>query len=158
MWNARKFISPVLGRLIDNINIPACSAANVRLIRKKTLIQVLWNQPLRMKHTMKSVSFLHSSNKIPGEMMLSCRHFSQRKNKRTKECEFMGCSKGANYGYPGEPPLTCFKHRKEGMLDVRNQRCNEPECLTRPSFGYEGEAALYCGKHKKELLKGHGNE
>ena len=45
--------------------------------------------------------------------------------------------------------LYCFKHKKEGMVDVKSKTCLE--CKKQPSFNVEGSTkTLYCFQHKKE--------
>ena len=47
--------------------------------------------------------------------------------------------------------LYCFKHKKEGMVNVREPTCKENTCDTLPSFNVSGSPnALFCSVHKKE--------
>jgi len=143
MWSTTfKFLSPVLGRIMNN------NAASYHQIRNRLTIHLFWNLHIGLKHVfqMMSTSTLHSSNKVPGEMISSCRHFSQRTKKIKKECEHIGCSKRASRGYPGEPALTCYKHRKEGMIDQSKITCGK--CLNVAHYGIPEGRRQFCLSHK----------
>jgi hypothetical protein len=65
-------------------------------------------------------------------------------------CNNEKCLIGATYGLLGDKKgLYCSKHKKKGMVNVKNKTCIE--CNIIPVFNKPGEAkALYCSKHKKE--------
>ena len=63
------------------------------------------------------------------------------------------CKTHAYFNIPGEKPLYCAKHRKEGMEDVLNKKCIEIDCKKIPYFNIPGEKPLYCAKHRKEGME-----
>jgi hypothetical protein len=73
--------------------------------------------------------------------MSICKHVNDKEEK---------CKTRANYNIPREKALYCFKHKKEGMIDVIHKRCIEKDCKKQPTYNLEGEKALYCAKHNKE--------
>jgi hypothetical protein len=47
--------------------------------------------------------------------------------------------------------LYCARHKKDGMVDVKNKSCIHESCKTRPNYNIEGEKiALFCATHKKD--------
>ena len=45
------------------------------------------------------------------------------------------------------------KHKKQGMIDIKNKRCNEENCNKLPIFNFkEQKNPLYCSKHKKNNM------
>jgi hypothetical protein len=67
-------------------------------------------------------------------------------------CSHDGCKTRPIYNKEGEKKaLYCAKHKKEGMVNVKDKTCSHDGCKTRPIYNKEGEKkALYCAKHKKE--------
>ena len=66
-------------------------------------------------------------------------------------CVYDGCQTSPSYNYEGNARLYCSKHKKEGMVNVKDTRCFRNGCKTSPSYNYEGELKpLYCATHKKE--------
>jgi putative hemolysin len=68
-----------------------------------------------------------------------------KKHKRCEECDVR-----ASFNYIGKTAMYCFKHNKEGMIDVRSKICKFDGCEMRPSFNYQGKIAMYCEKHKQK--------
>jgi hypothetical protein len=53
-------------------------------------------------------------------------------------CIHINCKKQSIYNLEGETKgLYCFRHKKEGMIDVKNKKCNEEGCKTRPNYNLE---------------------
>ena len=67
-------------------------------------------------------------------------------------CIYDGCKIRPNYNNEGETKaLYCSKHKKEGMVDVKNKTCIHEGCKIIPNYNNEGETkALYCSEHKKK--------
>ena len=56
------------------------------------------------------------------------------------KCQEIGCKvKNATYGLiDTKISLFCATHKKDGMIDVKNQRCLDCESIS-PAFNYEGQ-------------------
>ncbi len=65
-------------------------------------------------------------------------------------CKENGCNVLPCFNKEGEiKALYCSRHKKDGMVDVKNKKCLD--CDTIPTFNLEGETkGLYCKKHKKD--------
>ena len=47
--------------------------------------------------------------------------------------------------------LYCAKHKKDGMVNIKDPTCCHQDCTTQPTYNFTGEKkALYCAKHKKD--------
>jgi ferredoxin-like protein FixX len=67
------------------------------------------------------------------------------------KCKEKNCTVRPSFNNQGETKrLYCFKHKKEGMINVNNHKmCID--CNVRASFNVKGEKnPLYCSKHKKQ--------
>ena len=61
------------------------------------------------------------------------------------------CKKNAFYGNPGEPPLYCRNHRKDGMVNIVHPTCEEEGCFSSSrAFGYPGQKGSTCKNHALE--------
>jgi hypothetical protein len=73
-----------------------------------------------------------------------------------KKCIEPECQTQPSYGRAGEEKSSyCFKHRKEGMVNILNvsKFCIEPECKIRANYNNFGSLkATYCKTHKKENM------
>ena len=67
-------------------------------------------------------------------------------------CKKEGCIKKEVFALPGQKPDSCFTHKTEEMVRVKNKKCKEEGCTTRPIFGKEGGPAEYCFLHKKKNM------
>jgi hypothetical protein len=67
-------------------------------------------------------------------------------------CIYDWCKTIPTYNNKGETKaLYCSKHKKEGMVDVKNKKCIQDGCKKQPTYNNEGETkALYCSEHKHE--------
>ena len=65
-------------------------------------------------------------------------------------CKENGCNVIPNFNNEGEiKGLYCSRHKKEGMIDVKNKKCLC--CDTQANFNVKGETkVLYCADHKKD--------
>jgi hypothetical protein len=66
-------------------------------------------------------------------------------------CLVEGCIISKRYNFKGELPEYCKRHKKDGMINVKDKRCIYPECIRGRSYGKIKGGAMYCSKHK---LKG----
>ena len=88
------------------------------------------------------------------------RHFCSRckqpgmKHASMPYCE-LGCGTIACFGFEGKSPQFCFRHKKEGMVNVVSRkclRCHRVASFCRP----EVSTVLYCRKHAKPgMIKKH---
>ena len=44
--------------------------------------------------------------------------------------------------------IFCSKHKKEGMVNVKDKTCIHEGCKIQPNYNIEGQKALYCVNHK----------
>ena len=60
---------------------------------------------------------------------------STRKTKnKNKSCQEPECKIHPLFNFKEEnKAIYCGKHKKEGMIDVKNSKCKEDECEKRPS-------------------------
>lgn len=68
------------------------------------------------------------------------------------KCQEIGCTiKRASFNYPDQKSgLFCSKHKRSGMIDVKNTKCEEPGCIKQPSFNYpEQTRGIRCSNHKQ---------
>lgn len=67
------------------------------------------------------------------------------------KCSDKDCPLLASFG-PGDTKirLFCYKHRREGMINVVNPVCLEKECTIQATFGVLECKKMFCAKHKKE--------
>ncbi len=65
-------------------------------------------------------------------------------------CKENDCNVTPTFNVEGETKaLYCAKHKKDGMVNVKDKTCLE--CIKIPCFNKEGETkALYCATHRKE--------
>ena len=66
------------------------------------------------------------------------------------KCQHPDCDvKYASFNYPGvKSPRFCFKHRLEGMINVKSRKCSFEGCNIQPTFGYQGSRPKFCKHHK----------
>lgn len=92
-------------------------------------------------------------------MRINCLHGKRGKRckvcgfaKQTyKSCNMVGCDIHPNYNTIGKKALYCYKHKFEGMIDVKNKRCENEGCIKQPSYNYECiKIPMYCSNHKLE--------
>jgi hypothetical protein len=73
-----------------------------------------------------------------------------------KKCIIDLCNTFASYNYKNEKKaIYCLKHKKENMIDVKNQKrkCLENNCNKIATFNFKEERnAIYCTNHKKENM------
>ena len=72
---------------------------------------------------------------------------------KKRKCDEESCLKTPNFNFDSETKgIQCAKHKKEGMIDLKNRRkCVEENCLKIPSFNFYSETnGIQCAKHKKE--------
>jgi hypothetical protein len=67
-------------------------------------------------------------------------------NITNKICETKGCGILANYAIPGNSKQFCVRHKKKGMIYIKNLRCIEPGCRDAAIFGIV--YATHCGTHQ----------
>jgi hypothetical protein len=65
-------------------------------------------------------------------------------------CIHTACKTRPVFNFEGETnAIYCSKHKKDGMINIKNKTCLE--CKKQPVFNFEGETnAIYCSKHKKD--------
>jgi hypothetical protein len=70
----------------------------------------------------------------------------------TGKCQEDNCNISAIYNFKGESKkLYCNKHKKHGMINVKDRRCSSLECSKIPQFNFKNEKkGLYCSIHKKD--------
>jgi len=70
----------------------------------------------------------------------------------SQKCIHEGCKTQPTYNNDGDTKgLYCSEHKKDGMVNVKDNTCIHEGCKTRPTFNKEGEKRpLYCSDHKKE--------
>jgi hypothetical protein len=69
-------------------------------------------------------------------------------------CNEGNCKTIPNYNYENKSKgIYCSKHKKDGMIDIKNKKCIYESCKNTPTYNFEGETKrLYCSKHKKEEM------
>ena len=67
-------------------------------------------------------------------------------------CLENGCQTRAIFGFEGGNAKYCFKHKDNGMIDVKNKTCQYEGCKKRPSYGIEGKNAKYCIMHREDYM------
>lgn len=67
-------------------------------------------------------------------------------------CEEDGCETRANFNNPGEKTgLYCKRHKKQGMVDVKNLKCEISGCSKRPNYNKNNEKKpIRCFDHKMD--------
>ena len=80
------------------------------------------------------------------------REEKREKKKSSMLCISDRCFTEAVFNVPGQTKgLYCKAHKKDGMMDVRNNTCISEGCLTRASFNIPGlKKGLYCKVHKQD--------
>ncbi|CAN0559502.1 unnamed protein product, partial [Laminaria digitata] len=46
-----------------------------------------------------------------------------------QSCENIRCTKSPCFGFPRRKGQFCFKHKEEGMINVRRAKCQILECI-----------------------------
>jgi hypothetical protein len=71
--------------------------------------------------------------------------------KDAKLCIYEDCKVRPNFNFEGESKgLYCKKHKKDGMIDVKNKTCEKDDCNKQPRFNYEGETkGRFCKEHSE---------
>ena len=61
-------------------------------------------------------------------------------------CKVIGCNIRPTFNIKGETKgLYCSRHKKDGMINVKDKTCIHEGCNIRPVFNIKGETkALYC--------------
>jgi hypothetical protein len=68
-------------------------------------------------------------------------------------CIENGCETRCVFGTYNGPPVFCSKHKKNGMVDVKNKRCSIDFCLKYRVYGIEFGKPTHCSEHKLESMK-----
>ncbi len=77
-------------------------------------------------------------------------HFYDRV-KRNKKCNYKDCNKRPTFNFPNNPPHYCMKHKKDGMINVKDPLCKD--CSKIACFNYKDlKVGLYCYDHSKEYM------
>lgn len=66
-------------------------------------------------------------------------------------CKEIDCNKRPTFNFPNNPPHYCMKHKKDGMINVKDPLCKE--CNKTASFNYKDlKVGLYCYNHSEEYM------
>jgi len=67
-------------------------------------------------------------------------------------CKYETCGTKPYFNFKSEiKAIYCVKHKKEGMVDIKNKTCEEFNCKKQPVYNFINEKkGLYCVNHKKE--------
>jgi len=70
------------------------------------------------------------------------------------KCKEEDCSSIAKYNVlKQKPALYCFKHKKDGMINISTKYCIENDCYLTPSFNFENLPKRFCKTHKKDGME-----
>jgi hypothetical protein len=69
-----------------------------------------------------------------------------------KKCEFSGCNINPSFNFPMKNPVYCFKHKKEGMINVKTKYCCHKGCKICASFNFKNNPPMYCYIHREEKM------
>ena len=65
------------------------------------------------------------------------------------KCEQEGCTTQPTFGLKGGKAHFCSKHKKDGMIDIKNKRCIHEGCnKLNPNFDIVGGKGRFCVLHK----------
>lgn len=67
---------------------------------------------------------------------------------KRKLCKDQDCSIRPVFGYAGEAPIYCKKHKEDDMVNVCDRHCEIEGCDRRPSFRIIGKPYTHCKEHK----------
>ena len=63
-------------------------------------------------------------------------------------CNEDGCTRRRTHGTSCGPPVRCFSHKKEGMINVVQRCCQHTDCTTRASYNEPNTLPpMYCREH-----------
>jgi hypothetical protein len=67
-------------------------------------------------------------------------------------CKVIGCNIRPTFNIKGETKaLYCSRHKKDGMINVKDKTCIHEGCNIIPNYNVDGQTkALYCATHKKD--------
>jgi len=67
-------------------------------------------------------------------------------------CSIVDCQNYRVYGYENNKPLVCNKHKKEGMINVRNAICQSISCERKALYGYNFLEPTHCDVHIEKTM------
>lgn len=72
----------------------------------------------------------------------------------TAMCKFKECLAYPSFGYPDTKILLrCYKHREEGMVDIKHKKCNFADCDKRARRIIKEKSKNYlCNKHYNKII------
>jgi len=68
-------------------------------------------------------------------------------------CEYDGCKTESTFNFKGLNRKYCYKHKEEGMINVKDPVCIFENCVKPAYYNYIGsKEKLYCNEHKLENM------
>lgn len=65
-------------------------------------------------------------------------------------CKFDGCKTLPSFSFPGETPIFCKMHKKDGMYDTASKKCSYEPCEVQACYNYDGLPPEYCKEHRMQ--------
>ncbi|CAM9570225.1 unnamed protein product [Ectocarpus sp. 6 AP-2014] len=69
-----------------------------------------------------------------------------------EECEHTGCTKRPSYGFASEKKKCCFRHARDGMVNLQRKDCSAPGCKLTANYGFE-KTKMYCRAHTEDGMR-----